>query len=178
MSDDETPEVDDPDVPIEEVAPEPDEPEEVVQLVRTGWVRFLWADRRLRLRRPYFGEIKQLRLSLEDVTDSIVTHSEEVQVRALEMADREREIAEDETMSNAERFGARTALKTESKRLSRELTVRSEEMRLGWWAEVFDVLAVDSAEVPETDQLPGWIVDVSLPQRILNHWRSAPLGRG
>lgn len=163
---------------LEPVEPSEAEPEEGLQFVRTGWVRFRWDGRVLRLRRPFLGELRELRLALEDLSDEIAERSEEIQAEGLRLA-AEAEALEERGLAPAEAFEERAKIRTRSKQLARELTGFAEDRRLEWWARAFELLAVNEAEVPaDAGELPAYLLDNALPHRVLEHWRAVPLARG
>ena len=163
-------------VPIGVVDPETDEGDDLVQLVRSGWVRFRWSGETIRLRRPFFGELKTLRLALEDASDAISDASEEIQLTAARLVEKGTALDADADIEAGERVKQRRALQRESRDAGRKLTDIAEEERLRWWALVFATLTTD--DPPDQESLPSWIVDVNLPNTVMQHWRSVPLARG
>lgn len=174
-------------VPVDDVATdtptapvataEPDEAtegRELIELVGSGWVRMWIGGRRYRLRRPFFGELRELRLLVESMSDEISTRSFEVQQIGREITAQADEIDKNQDLDATERAAQVRALRARSAVVSRDLTNAADDLRLGWWTRVFGTLAVDGT--PE--DFPGWIVDYTLPDQILQHWRSAPLARG
>jgi hypothetical protein len=163
---------------VRETDPQPDEGDPVaVELVRTGWVRFRWDGQLVRLRRPFFGELKALRLSLEDVADQIGERSDELQALAQEIVAESERNDTDDDRDEDERRRVRRELTRKSKVAGRELTDFCDAARVGWWRSVVDLVGVDG-ELPDDDKLPSWIGDPQLPNTVLQHWRSVPLGRG
>lgn len=168
---------DDPTVPVTDADPQPDEGEAVaVELVKSGWVRLRWDGRTIRLRRPFFGELKSLRMALEDAADAIAEQSEEVQLIGREIL-AENSANDEADVDDVERMRVRQELTKRSKIAGRALTAFSDEQRIAWWRTVVDVVGVDGA-LPEDDRLPSWIADPMLPNTVLQHWRSVPLDRG
>lgn len=150
---------------------------DAVILVRTGWVRLRFGDRQVRMRRPFFGELRSIRARLEDVADAIGERAEDSQVIAVRIMDESARIEADEKLTVEERVRARRALLGESKVAGRELTEFAEIERVKWWRYVVDLIGVDG-ELPPDEELPSWIAAPALPGKVLDHWRSAPLGRG
>lgn len=169
-------EEEEPTVPVEAVEPDSGEGDDLVQLVRSGWVRLRWSDQLVRLRRPFLGELKTLRLALEDASDAISDASEDTQLIAARLIEEGKVIDAGEEGDVAERVKRRRALQRESRDAGRKLTELAEEERVKWWRLVIEMLSVD--DLPLDAELPSWIVDVNLPNTILQHWRSVPLGRG
>lgn len=169
----------DPTVPVStDSAPQSDEgPAVQVELVKSGWVRLHWNDRTVRLRRPFFGELKRIRLALEDMADAIAERSDDVRESAAELVDANNAVDADESLDDAAKRRRRRELTNKSKVVARELTTFCDEQRIGWWREVVGIVGVDGA-LPEDDELPSWIADPYLPNEVLAHWRSVPLGRG
>lgn len=165
-----------PDVPVVATEPQEGEGTDAVELVRTGWVRLRWDDKTVRLRRPFFGELKRLRLALEDASDAIAERSEEVQVIGRQILTENTANDEADT-DELEKLEVRRELTKRSKIVGRELTAFSEEVRIDWWAQVAETLSADGP-LPHPDELPSWIADPFLPNTVLQHWRSVPLDRG
>src|SRR5688500_14604393 len=63
--------------PVVDAAPEADEGRELVELVGSGWVRMHIGGQRYRLRRPFFGELRKLRILAAEVADEISAASHE-----------------------------------------------------------------------------------------------------
>lgn len=150
-----------------------DEFDERVDLVRTGLVRIRIAGSRFRLRRPFFGELKKLRLALQDVNDEISDLSDEALRLAREMTD----AAKSDVVQNldADEFTEwRRDNRKRSNKASRDLTDMTEDLRLGWWETMWDLLSVDG----RPDDWPSWVVDPTFHAALFTHWRASPLGRG
>lgn len=166
-----------PAIPVAVVEPEADEGTDEVQLVRTGFVRLRFGDTLIRLRRPFFGELKKIRLALEDAADAIADASEEAQLHAARLIEQSVAIDADENLSAVEKIQQRRELQHESRAAGRKVSEIAEEERLRWWATVVETIGVGDA-LPGVDELPSWILDPMLPNTVLTHWRSVPLGRG
>lgn len=169
---------DEPTVDTREDDPQHDEGEAVaVELVKSGWVRLRWGGTLVRLRRPFFGELKTIRLALEDAADEIADRSEKIQSIGRKLIEESQKNEEEDGRSDEERAKVRADLTRQSKHAARELTDFGEEQRIGWWRLVVGLVGVDG-ELPPDDRLPSWIADPSLPNTVLQHWRAVPLGRG
>lgn len=153
-----------------------DEARELVELVGSGWVRMHIGGRRYRLRRPFFGELRTLRMLYAEVSDEISARSFEAQELGREIEAEGKAIDDDEGLDASARATQVRKLRARSLAAGRNLTDAAEDLRLGWWTAAFETLNVDG--VPGLEQWPGWIVDHTLPDKVLQHWRSAPLDRG
>lgn len=151
-------------------APVVDETGDDVELSQTGLVRLRIDGTRYRLRRPFMGELKKLRLALEEVTEEIgdaqiTLHQVRAEVLASEPDD-------DEDPAAVAKW------QREKRSLTRQavndLTELADKLRLEWWRGVFDEVSLDG--IP--DELPVWILDPDLPDQVVKHWRSVPLGHG
>lgn len=153
---------------------------EGIVFIKTGWVRFTIDGKVYRLRRPLFGELKALRLALEDVTDDINEKSAESTTMAIELEQEMHAAANAETKMTAAKRRQLTGKQAESRKLGRALVEFADEARMGWWTLVFTTLGVGDGQggdkVPA--DWPSWVVDVNLPGQIMQHWRSAPLAPG
>lgn len=160
--------------------PEGDEGGEAVQLVRTGWVRCTVGGSLYRLRPPFFGEFKRLRLSFEEIQDALAEQSEEVETIAARLIDEAEVMSKDESLDAAERQRRHRALRRESTVAGRKLTEFREGLMHAWWVDVFTVLCVDKPVdwLEDADRMPTWMTAAVLPSQLLQHWRAAPLGRG
>lgn len=169
--------------PESPTTPDPLDPEgpetgEALTFVRTGWVRCTTGGQIARLRPPLFGEYKRLRMALEDVQDAIMALSEDAEINAERIVALEAEIGD---VDPAERVKRRRELRRESTEIARRTNREREALMHGWWADVFRTLCVDAAKVDwidDPDRMPAWLTAPALPQRILAHWRAAPLARG
>jgi len=166
-------------VPVVVTDPEDDEDAgDELQLAKNGWVRFRVNGERYRLRRPFLGELRDLRLALEDVQDQIGEAAEDVQLIATEMMEKSQALEKDESATPAAVVKGRRKMQRESTAKGRELTLLAETLRIGWWERVFATLDVDKANHTDPVDLPAWIVDTNLPGQVLQHWRDVPLARG
>lgn len=150
-----------------------DETFERIELVRTGLIRVTIAGRRFRLRRPFFGEFKQLRVALADVNDEISELSDEATVVSRAIVDAARDVKPDEMDPDAWRSWRREN-REKSRTATRNLNETAEQLRVAWWDRMWDVLTLDG----KPDDWPTWVIDPNLPIALVTHWRSSPLGRG
>lgn len=161
---------------------DPDEPlaHDGPTFVHNGIIRFPMAGQVVRVRRPFLGELKALRLALQDVQDQIAERSREVGAVARGFQERGQELAQqlrDKSIDRAEFDRLAAELGAEDQRTARELDAWREQAMLDWWRDaVFDPLALD----PVPDQLgwPMWILDRTLPGKCIQHWRTVPSGPG
>lgn len=168
-------------------APPPEPAEEVVVLahdgpafVHNGIIRFPMGADTVRVRRPFLGELRSLRLALQDVQDQIAERSRSTGAVGIEYQRRAQENAQqlrEGKISPEEHAELSAALGAEDARTARELDDWREQVMLDWWRDhVFAPLALD----PVPDQLgwPMWILDRTLPGKCLQHWRTVPTGPG
>lgn len=153
---------------------------EGIVFVKTGWVRFTIDGKVYRLRRPLFGELKKLRLALEDVSDDINTRSAASTQMAIDLEREAQAVASSESTISAAKRRSLEAKRLESRKLGRDLVEFADDARMGWWTLVFETLGVGDGQggdkIPA--DWPAWVVDVNLPGQITQHWRSAPLAPG
>lgn len=160
----------------------PDEPlaHDGPTFVHNGIIRFAMGDQIVRVRRPFLGELKALRLALADVQDAIAERSRATSTLGAEFVERGKEIARRfaaKEIDETERQLLTQELGAEDLRVARELDDWREQQMLDWWSDaVFAPLALD----PVPDQLawPMWMLDRTLPSKCLSHWRTVPTGPG
>lgn len=159
-----------------------------VKLYGAGWVRVIVDGKDYRLRRPLVGELKDLRLSLERLTDEITEKSEANYTWQLRADRRHRQLNElllklpedpdltdDEFEAKVTEWrGEQQRLRLDSRNKGRDLTTFADERRMAWWSEVFEVLGVDGPP----PQWPAFFVDFMGPMKVTEHWRQNPLARG
>lgn len=162
---------------VTDADPEDGEPVERIQLVHTGLIRVWVAGERFRLRRPFMGEFKRLRLALEDIGEE-VNDQRLVAERAGRdvIADMNAWNAQDPTPDPDATAEHERGLRAKSRATAVAFNDAVDEARIGWWRDVFATLSLDGA--PAEDRWPSWALDAQLPQQIVTHWRSTPLGRG
>jgi hypothetical protein len=188
------PNPDNPDLPdVGKVAEAPPDTDTMVTY-GAGWAKATVDGTVYRLRRPFTGELRQLRQLLEGLTEEITLDSEamesarrrlqrtEARARAqlvkaqqavLDGADdapTEAAISELEDDLMAQIHAARA----EDRKAGRQLLDRADGNRERWWAEVFATLGLDG--VPP--RWPGWMMDPDGPGKLTEHWRSNPLAHG
>lgn len=168
------------------VLAEPDEDElgDDLVFVRNGWLRVMVAGEVYKLRRPFLGELRDLELSRETDNETLVAANKEMREKTSELLKRAHEIeieARGLNGGNPERKSEldheATQFAFEATRLSRQVIRQAQDLRAGWWEQVFQTLAPPGRKrVPK--QLPSWVGDGQLQQRVIEHWQSSPLARG
>jgi hypothetical protein len=157
------------------VAPDDDDaPGDDIQWVTTGVIRIWVAGKRYRIRRPFMGELRTLRGALADATDELQERSEAARQEANKINASIDAIRADDTKTDAQIAAAVKRARAKDRKIGDELTQFMDDMYLGWWAKVFDMLGLDGT--PE--QWPPWFADQTLPTRVMVHWRDVPKGPG
>lgn len=162
--------------------PEADELGDELIFVRNGWVRCVIAGQMFKLRRPFFGELRDLETSQEADQTQLTDISEDMRARANEDLARAREIEEeaktldDASVRKAELDEEATMLAIRAMGRQQELMHRADDLRVAWWKQVFTVLT-PPGNTPPSD-VPSWVVDPQMQNRIIAHWRSVPLASG
>ncbi len=164
-------------------APAGEETGDGLRLVTTGWVRCTVGGALYRLRPPFFGEMKRLRMSLEEIQDHLAEASTEAEGIAMRLIDQANATLQGDgaKVDQADRLVQTKALRRESTMAGRALTELRESLMFGWWDDVFRVLCVDLAKVDwldDPDRHPSWMTNASLPASVVGHWRQPPLGHG
>lgn len=177
-------------------APAPDVDEPLAHdgpiFVTNGIIRFRMGDRVVRVRRPFLGELKMLRMALAATEDEISLRSEDARVQGNAMIGEGKELQR--------RLGAKEISEDDYKAAAADLARRDrdaatgldewrEQRMLDWWTLVFSGdgegfrgLAMDP--VPDQLEWPVWILDggslsrPSLITKCLTHWRTVPTGPG
>lgn len=171
-----TAEPDDDEMIVDNVEPEPDDPAgtgDRIELVRTGLVRIWIGDvDRYRIRRPFFGEFKTLRLAIEDMNDEIQTESDKLTTLTRRIVEEAQARPDGETPTAFAEWQAESRRATTT--ATRRLTEMAEDYRIEWWDQMWGLLSVDG----KPDDWPAWVTDPNIGNRIMSHWRSSPLGRG
>lgn len=163
------------DLIVEDVESRPDDPTgtgDRIELVRTGLIRVWIGDDRYRIRRPFFGEFRDLRLAIEDMNDEIQTESDKVSRMARRVAQEAQARPADETPEAFADWQVDSREKTTT--ATRRLTQIAEDRRIEWWNQMWDLLCVDGKPA----DWPAWVTDPTIGNRVMTHWRSSPLGRG
>lgn len=144
-----------------------------VELVRTGLTRVWIAGERYRLRRPFFGEFKALRLALQDANDEIAEAVDETLAVARRMTDEQK----DQNVEDLDPDGWvawRREARKRTNEASRALADVTESLRVEWWEQAWNLLTLDS----RPPDWPSWVTDPNLHAAVIAHWRGSPLGRG
>lgn len=128
----------------------------------TGLIKMTVGDKRYRLRRPFLGEFKALRLAMADVEDETAQARDEALAHAEEARKRLEAAADD--------HDAQRAVIAWTRERTEEMYARAEEARLGWWGQVFEAVSLDG--VPE--EWPAWVLDPNLPGQAMAHFRDNP----
>lgn len=163
--------------------PEEDELGDDLVFVRNGWLRVVLAGETFKLRRPFLGELRDLELSCEADIETLTELSREMHRQTDEYLQRAREIETEAKDLNGEQPDLKRALDRETSeltlgatKLSRGVVRTAQDLRAKWWTQVFKTLTPPGSSEPA--QLPSWVGDATLQQRVIEHWRSFPLGRG
>ncbi len=150
-----------------------------VQLVRTGWVRFVIAGHgRVRFRPARFGELLKIVRAQEAMFEEIDDRAQGLQIANAQMQDTQAEVDADTALSEAERTEAMLALVRENRRMTRKFTRDAEADRVGWWRTVHEILGQPGETLPGDDDLPVWLLEPSLMTVVIKHWRTVPLDPG
>jgi hypothetical protein len=149
-----------------------------VEFVRTGWVRLpgVKPDQVLRLRAPLFGELRDLRTAHEAMYD----RDEALRLRVVEAeAEAGGRDAEAKRHLEPERSRMIHESNLTYREVLREVQNAQEVNRAEWWLQVLEVLCVDRVYPVSLDEaLPAWLAAPDLPVKVVQHWRSVPLGPG
>ena len=157
--------------PPEAIDRDADDPDaDGIEYVKSGIIRVWVAGTRYRLRRPFFGELRTLREAHQDLRDENDERTEDVRDLAKAINAEAGAIANDDP----DRRAKLRELKKRDRAAARELIGFREQGQLDWWAQAFDALSLDGTP----GQWPAWAIDEVLPIRVLNHWRTVPLGPG
>jgi len=151
-----------------------------LEFVTNGIIRFHFSEgKTVRVRRPFLGELKEIRLALQDAQDelaglaaSVTAEGRDLQAEATALSDR----LQAKEVSNEDHAQELAEIRARDRSSAQKMDAAREEQTLGWWALVFSTLALD--DVPDAMHYPAWILDPGLPNRCLNHWRSVPSGPG
>lgn len=160
-------------LPQQDDTDEQDDPREELDLRPNGTVHVWLEGVKHRLRRPRLREFRHLRESFQDAADEIQALAEEAQQF------HERQVARLEQRRQEDPDSRLTAEeKLEDRRLSRKLTEQTEELMLGWWADVFATLTPDGHHQPDPDDLPPWLGSTQAAGKLIGHWRAVPSRSG
>ncbi len=162
--------------------PEDDELDEEIVFVRNGFVRVTIAGKMHKLRRPFLGELADLDKSRE-ADQEILNDKNRILREETDILLEEAQKLEDEANKEGIEPREATALNVKATQLAQKAHVASralirdaQAIRAEWWRQVFKVLTPPGYEPPE--DMPAWIGDLALQQRIIDHWQTVPLGRG
>lgn len=148
-------------------------------LVKTGHARIYLAGQLTgRLARPTFGQLRKLRLAHEAMISEVSDVTAEMTVEGEDLQAEVTKVLSDDEMTKAKKQQAISRLRKRDREGGAKITEATEAGLIAWWGTVLDVLAAGGRPESFPDDWPGWIVDGSLPGKLLAHWRSAPLGRG
>jgi hypothetical protein len=164
------------------VEPEPDEEGDAIVFVRNGWIRITIAGQLHKLRRPFLGELHTLEQSLESAThdlrelqESLKEANSEDLAHAQRIADEAKGLRDD-SARKIELDDESVALAIKAMERNRAVDKMARELRAMWWQQVFKTLTPPGH--PEPEEAPSWVEDITLQQRVVSHWRSAPLAHG
>lgn len=175
--------------------PEPDEAladsgGDLVQLVRTGWVRFVIAGHgRVRLRPPRFGELRTIMQTYEQMVDEVQERSHQTQAIAeglnAEIMAANEPVEGKPEPTPEERHALLASVTNRSNQAGRGLTRWREDQYLEFWRFVhagdgdrFGGLGVSGEELPDVDGMPVWLTVPALTASVLRHWQAVPLDPG
>ncbi len=144
-----------------------------IELVRTGLVRVWFGGKRYRLRRPFFGEFRKIRTSLQDANDEIAEATDDALKVSREITDSAKDRNTDEMTPDAW-VEWRKENRAKANTVNRQMADTAEDLRLSWWESTWDLLTLDG----RPEDWPSWITDPNLANAVVSHWRSSPLGRG
>lgn len=163
------------------IDPAEDEDTEGIDYVRTGWIHVMVDGVLYRLRPVTMGNLKRLRVALEDAMEEQRgnIHRANVQIRACqaENARLEEIPVEDRTEENY--YEPAFKVRGDLQKIQRELGHQADALREGWYKLVFKTLSTPNGDSPKMPrELPAWVANQDLPEKWIEHWRSVPLGRG
>lgn len=147
---------------------------ERIQFVRTGLTRVTFGGKLYRLRRPFFGEFKRLRVALEDANDEIA-EAAQASIAVTRSIASER-AALGSNVDGDVLAAHETEWRKRQREASRLLNDRADTLRGEWWSLVFDTISLDGK--PKKGEWPAWVLDPSVAIEFVTHWRTAPQGRG
>jgi hypothetical protein len=149
--------------------------EGVQPLGNSGWLTVTIRGTAYRLRNPFFGELKKLRTALQAVQDEIEAGNDKVMRLTQDIVAHQQAIqGRDESDVTTSEKRKSDRLNAEARKASRELIDLADDRRMGWWTLVFATLSVDGTP----PDWPSWVVDINLPGKVMEHWRSVPLAPG
>lgn len=140
--------------------------QESLTLEKDGTVTAVFGGEKTVLRRPLFGELKDLRAALWSAQDVLYDKA-----AALNTARASLKAASD----SGDTAEALDALR-DFRRLEQEDTLASEEACMSLMRTVFDTLG--DRTLADDATLPVWMSDYKTIEALMEHWRHVPLDRG
>lgn len=150
---------------------------DAVQLVRTGMVRFRIGDKTWRLRRPFFGELKTLRVAWAEIVDQLGDEAIRAQAVSQQAQADYAAIQSNADTSFEEKADGILELRKRDREVGRRLSDMGDDLRMEWWGQVFEALSVEHP-VKTPGEMPAWFASGTLPSKVIQHWRNVPLARG
>lgn len=162
------------DVPVDGKIPAaPDDESDDFATFGAGWAKCTIDGHEYKLRRPFIGELRDLRTALEAVEDEIAVARQKLE-RNTEQITQAIVATADEPLEK--RQTRQEELRLQSRESNHEVLETADSGRLGWWTTVFETLGVSRPPVPP--DWPAWMLDPDGPSKLVNHWRDSPLARG
>lgn len=149
------------------------------RFVTNGGVRFEITGRdgtsqRFFLRRPFLGELQDIDLAHESMIDELNAVSNKTTQQAERLKAQATQAEANEALTDTQRSKKIRDLRGKDRKLAQEMRHQRTDLLVKWWAHVFELLCVDGS--PE--EWPAWISDLTLPGKVMEHFRTVPLGRG
>lgn len=138
--------------------------------LNSGAIRVTIEDTEYRLRPPKMKHLKDLRIGLEDLADDLRDLAARTRFDQRSV-NKEADTLDEDSETYLERS---RELRVESRKRARALMDDMEDLRLGWWSRVWELLC----DKPTPDEWPAWMLDNTLPAVFMQHWRTVPLARG
>lgn len=160
-----------------------DEGDDNIQFVKNGWVRIKAGGEEHRLRNLKFGQLKVLFTLLEEQQDLVTRHRETCLRKENVLKKRLAETI-DPMEECEEKWQAQADVAIQLRGIVRSIRDKADELRMEWWTRAFEIANVQRSGETERSkgvvprEWPAWVADASLPTKLLEHWRSVPLGRG
>lgn len=160
-----------------------DEGDDNIQFVKNGWVRIKAGGEEHRLRNLKFGQLKVLFTLLEEQQDLVTRHRETCLRQENALKKRLTETI-DPMEECEEKWQAQADIAIQLRSIVRSIRDKADELRMEWWTRAFEIANVQRSGETERSkgivprEWPAWVADGSLPTKLLEHWRSVPLGRG
>lgn len=151
--------------------------------VSNGWIRTTIAGQACKMRRPSLGEMQELEALLDTHRHELMDMQDQMQEEIAADVIRAKEIETEARSLNGEDSERKRVLDDEATRLAVKAMERSESvtrqaarLRAEWWKHAFEVLTPRGFK-PPTD-MPAWVKDGVLQNRVVQHWQSVPLALG